>query len=127
MKLDRKIKKLIEVHTLNNVVTGLLTACDLEKLILSICNQCIFKANSNKIKKKQRIFYKLARLFHRGYDEMVMERTKKTVFKISRKDVYKCPSCKKIFRVEPAKEQNCKFDLSRGMIVVTCPNCKLAE
>ena len=127
MKLDNRIKKLIDEHNLSVVMGSLLKVADLEKLILIFSNQCIFKANSDKSKKRRKNWYKLARTFHRAYDELGLERTKKQIFKVARRDTYECQKCKKRFRVDPAKEENCKFDLIRGMMVVTCPNCNNNE
>lgn len=95
--------------------------------MLEFSNQCIFKANAEKGKKRKAAWYKMARIFHRAYDEMILEKTKKHVFKVARRDYYLCPKCKKRFKVDYAKEENCKFELDRGMIVVKCPNCSFSE
>lgn len=94
---------------------------------MEFSNQCIFKANAAKTKKIKRAWYGMARIFHRAYDEMILEKSKKTVFKIAHRDYYMCPKCKKKFKVDYAKEENCKFELDKGMIVVKCPNCGFSE
>ncbi len=127
MKLDGKIKRLVDLHGMDSVMYSLLKSTPLEKLILVFSNQCIFKFNTDKSKKRKRTWYKLARVFHRAYDEVKMEKAKKKVFKSLLKEVYQCQGCKKQFKVDPFKEENCKFDLDRGMVVVKCPNCDKSE
>jgi len=69
----------------------------------------------------------MSRIFHRAYDEINLEKTKKNVFKIARRDYYLCPKCSKKFKADPAKEENCKFELDRAMVIVKCPNCGHTE
>lgn len=127
MKLDNRIKKLIEKNGLNSVLNSVLRATHLEKLMLEFSNRCIFKASAEKVKKRKANWYRIARIFHRAYDEMILEKTKKAVFRIARRDYYLCPKCKKKFKVDHAKEENSKFELDRGVIVVKCPNCGFSE
>jgi hypothetical protein len=126
MRLDKKLRKLIDQNSINMVLSGLLGAISLEKLILGLSNQCVHKANSD-VKKRRKTWYRTARLLHRAYDEINLERSRKAVFRIARVDYYECPSCKKRFKVDAFNEKNCKFDLNRGTIVVTCPFCSRSE
>jgi len=127
MKLSSRVRKLIEKNSLSGVLDGVLRTTTLDKLLMEFSNQCIFRANAEKVKKRKRAWYAMARIFHRAYDEMILEKTKKAVFKVARRDYYLCPKCKKRFKVEYAKEENCKFELDKGMIVVKCPNCSFSE
>lgn len=127
MKLDHRIKKLIDLSGVGSLVCSVLKATTLDKLLLEFSNQCIFRANYEKTNKRKKSWYAMARVFHRAYDEMILEKQKKVVFKIARRDYYLCPKCKKRFKVDPAKEENCKFELDKGMIVVKCPNCNHSE
>jgi transcription initiation factor IIE alpha subunit len=127
MKLDSKIKKLIEKNSFSSVLNSVMRGAPLEKLMLEFSNQCVFKANASKTRKAQRSWYNIARVFHRAYDEMILEKTKKVIFKVNRRDIYLCPKCKKKFKVDAAKEENCKFELDRGFVVAKCPNCGFTE
>lgn len=127
MKLDRRIKKLIDANGAGSVISCVLGNTTLDKLLLEFSNQCIFKAGAEKVKKRKRSWYGMARIFHRAYDEINLEKQKKSVFKIVRRDYYLCPKCNKKFKVDYAREENCKFELDRGVIVVKCPNCGHSE
>lgn len=127
MKLDTRIKKLIEKNGFSSVLNSMMRGAPLEKMMLEICNQCVFKANAVKSGKQKRAWYNVARIFHRAYDELNMEKTKKAVFKVARRDIYLCPKCKKKFKADAAKEENCKFELDRGVVVVKCPDCGFSE
>lgn len=127
MKLDSKMKKLIEQNSFSGVLNGLLKVTSLEKLMLEICNQCVFKSNSDKTKKRRYQWHRAARALHRLYDELNQEKKKRNVFKVMRRDYYLCPKCKKKFRVDPLKGENCAFILDRGMVVVKCPHCGFSE
>lgn len=127
MKLGTKIKRLIEKNSFNSVLNAVITGTPLEKVMLEICNQCVFKANACKSGKQRRAWYNMARVFHRAYDELNMEKSRKAHFKVARRDIYLCPKCKKKFKVDAAKEENCKFELDRGVVVAKCPNCSFSE
>ena len=127
MKLDAKVKRLVDTNSFQSVLYSLLRILPLEKLILAFSNQCIFLANSEKTNKRIKSWYRLARVFHRAYDEMILEKQKRNVFKIIRRDYCLCPKCKKKFRIDPAKQENCKFELDIGAIVITCPHCGKKE
>jgi DNA-directed RNA polymerase subunit RPC12/RpoP len=127
IKLSSRVRKLIEKNSLSGVIDGVLRTTTLDKLLMEFSNQCIFRANAEKVKKRKASWYKMARVFHRACDEMTLEKTKKHVFKVARRDIYLCPKCKKKFKVDYAKEENCKFELDRGLIVVKCPNCSFCE
>lgn len=68
----------------------------------------------------------VARLVHRAMDELKLEKEKKTIFKIARRDIYTC-KCNKRFYVDPLHDKNCAFDVNRGLVVVTCPACGKKE
>jgi DNA-directed RNA polymerase subunit RPC12/RpoP len=127
MKLSVKIKRLIEKNSFDSVLNCVMGQAPLDRILMACSNECVFKASKAKTKKASKAWYKMARVFHRAYDEMLLEKKKKVVFKISRRDIYLCPKCKKKFKVEPSTEENCKFELDRGMIVVKCPNCGHSE
>jgi len=127
MKLKNKMTQLIDQFTLSGVLDSILTATTFEKLILQFSNECIYKANYAKTKKLRKQWYHVARVFHRAYDEIILEKTKKKVFKVVRRDYYLCPKCKKKFIVDPAKQENCKYDIDKRFTVVTCPNCGFTE
>ncbi len=127
MKLDNRIKKLVEQNGINSVLNSVLKVTPLDKLLMEFSNQCIFKANASRTKKATKAWYAMARVFHRAYDEMILEKTKKAVFKVARRDYYLCPKCKKKFKVDHAKQENSKFELDKGMVVVKCQNCGFSE
>ena len=129
MKLGTKIKRLVEKNSFSSVLNAVMHQTPLEKLMLEFCNQCVFKAHAVKSGKQSRAWYNVARNFHRAFDELNLEKTKKKVFKIVRRDYYLCPNakCKKKFIVDAMKETNCHFELDRGMVVVKCPNCGFSE
>jgi len=127
MKLGSKIKRLIEKNSFSSVLNSVIQAAPLEKIMLEMCNQCVLKANASKTKKARRAWYNMARVFHRAYDELNMEKSRKAHFKVVRRDIYLCPKCKKKFKVDAAGEENCKFDLDRGIVVAKCPNCSFSE
>jgi len=127
MKLSVKMKQLIEKFCLNSVLDSILQATTYDKLLLQFSNQCVYKANNAKTKKLRKQWYHIARIFHRAYDEILLEKTKKKVFKVVRRDFYLCPKCKKRFQVDAARELNCKYDMDKRFCVVTCPNCSFSE
>lgn len=127
MKFRTALKKLLTKYTVNEVVGGLLDVQPWEQLLLTLSNQCIFRANSTKNKKKKRDCYRQARVFHRALDEITLEKKGKIIFKIARRDTYQCQKCKKQFRVDVGKEENAKFDLDKGIVMVTCPGCGVCE
>lgn len=127
MKLDRRIKKLIDANNISSVISSVLKTTTLDKLLLQFSNQCVFRATEEKTNKRKKSWYAMARVFHRAYDEMILEKQKKVVFKVAHRDYYLCPKCKKKFKVDPAKEENCKFEVDKSMIVVKCPNCSHSE
>jgi len=124
-KVYRTIRKLLKTYTPDQIVSDLIDQVLIEKLVIIFCNQCVFKSNLNSNKKKKKAWYGLARMFHRAKDELQLEKEKKNIFKVSRKDIYEC-KCKKRFYVDPVLEKNCLFDMDRG-ILVTCPGCGLSE
>lgn len=127
MKLNKKIKKLIDEHSFSTILNSVIASAPLDKLLLEMSNQCVFKSNAIHSKKMQKIWYNAARSLHRAYDEVNMEKTRKAAFKVVRRDYYLCPKCKKKFKADASKEENCKFELDRGMVVVKCPNCAFSE
>lgn len=122
----RIIRRLLKTSTPESVVGDLIAQITFEKLLMILCNQCVFKSNTDINKKKRKIWYRTARSVHRTMDELKLEKAKKTVFRISRRDVYQC-KCKKKFYVDASIDKNCVFDVDRGVVVVTCPYCGITE
>jgi hypothetical protein len=122
MKLTTLMKKLLVKYPLDNLIAAFLQAVEWDKFLLKVSNRCIGLAYHAKGKKKKREWMHQARLFHRAYDEINLTKKGRTIFKISRRDIYEC-KCKKRFRVDPTKELNVKFDLDTSALVVTCPYC----
>ena len=127
MKLDSRIKKILAQNPPNAVVSSLIRQLGHEKLLLYIANQCVFKVTSEKSKKRKKVWHNLSRLFHRAYDEINLEKSKKMIFKVVRRDYYECQKCKNRFKVDPMKEENCKYEIDRGMVLVKCPGCGTSE
>jgi DNA-directed RNA polymerase subunit RPC12/RpoP len=127
IKTSRIVEKILKKYGEKTIVTGLLESLDWGELLLQLSNRCIFRASAERNKKKQREWYRQARIFHRALDEIKLEKKGKIKFKVVRKDIYECQKCKKRFKVDPAKEENAKFDLDKGMVVVTCPGCGIVE
>lgn len=125
-KCYRVIRKLLKTTTPEVVTNNLLDQIELEKLLMIMCNECVFKSNSILNKKKKKAWYGVARLIHRAMDELKLEKEKKTIFKVSRRDIYTC-KCKKRFYVDPLHDKNCAFDVDRGLVIVTCPHCGKKE
>lgn len=123
MRLSVKLHKIIEEHTIDGVLAELLDSIELEKLLLGLSNKCVNKAYHQETNKLEAGWMGAARIFHRACDEIKFEKAGKNEFTITRKDTYECPKCKNKFKVDAAKEENAKFDLSRSTIIVTCPNC----
>lgn len=127
MKLSKIIARLVAKHTLPTILNEFLKHMPWEQVLQTLCNQCIINAYGAKTKKKSKEWYHLGRLFHRAMDEIKAEKgKKKPVFRVARVDVYEC-KCKKRFKVDAAKQLNCKFDLGKGTMLVTCPNCGRSE
>jgi hypothetical protein len=127
MRLDGKLKKILAQNTPGMVISSLIKNIGQEKFLLYVANQCLYKSNAEKNKRRKRNWYNLSRLFHRAYDEINLEKSKKVVFKVARRDFYECQKCKKRFKVDPVKEENCIFEVDRGMVIVKCPNCGVTE
>jgi len=123
MNLDKIIERMIEKHSLRNVLGQFLELQPFDKFLLALANHCVFSAQNAK-KKDQNKWYRMARVLHRARDEMVM---KNKPFKIARKDMYHCSKCDKKFQVDPATELNIKLNLIEGLLIVTCPFCGLQE
>lgn len=123
MKLNKIIEKLLEKHTVSNLLEEILAVSPWEKLLLTMANKCVYRVGLEKRKKNKQKWYRMARILHRAFDEMGLEN--KGLFKIARMDVYECKKCKKRFKVDAAKETNCVFSLDKSAMVVTCPGCKL--
>jgi uncharacterized protein YbaR (Trm112 family) len=109
--------------SLFSIIDRLLKNYSWEELLQLLSNRAVFNAQSDRERRKK--WYALARLFHRAMDELKMK--EKESFEVSYKDIYTCPKCKHRFRVQPEKELNCKFDMDRSVMLVSCPYCKKAE
>jgi hypothetical protein len=125
-KVYRVIRKLLKTSTPEDIASDFLEQVTFEKLLKIFCNQCVFKSHSDHNKARQKTWYGMARLFHRAMDELKLEKEKKSIFKISKCEVYQC-KCKKKFYVDPLSEKNCIFEVDRGVVVVTCPQCGKSE
>jgi hypothetical protein len=126
MKLSTVMKKLLAKHQLGDLVAAFLQVSSWDKLLLMLSNRCVGLAYHAKGKKKKHEWMAQARILHRAYDEITLEKKEKRIFKVSRRDIYEC-KCKKRFRVDAGKEQNVKYDLDKGILAVTCPHCGKSE
>lgn len=125
-KVYRVIRKLLKTYTADNIASDFIEQVQFDKLLKIFCNQCVYKSHSDPSKSRQKTWYGIARIFHRAMDELKLEKEKKSIFKISKCEVYQC-KCKKKFYVDPLTEKNCVFAVDRGVIVVTCPECGKSE
>lgn len=127
MKLSTVMKKLLVKHQLGDIVASFLQVVSWDKLLLMMSNRCVGLAYDAKGKKKKHEWMAQARILHRAYDEITLEKKGKKVFKVTRRDIYECPKCKNRFRVDSGKEQNVKYDLDKEILAVTCPGCGNSE
>jgi len=105
MKLSTVMTKLLAKHSLGDLVSAFLQVSSWDKLLLMMSNRCVGLAYHAKGKRKKHEWMAQARILHRAYDEIVLEQKGKKAFKVSRRDIYECPKCKKRFYRLPREER----------------------
>ena len=124
--LKKAMKKLLVERPTQEIANAILDTVPWDKLMLALANVCCFNANQAKIKKQKKGWVARSRVLHRAMDEIYLQKSHGSPFKITRRDIYTC-KCKKRFVVDPSTEKNIAWSLDQCEFVVTCPYCSKKE
>lgn len=124
--VKKVVEKLLVDRRPEEIAEAVLSSISWDRLLLAFANVAWNQGQKQPEKKLKKAWMGRGRIFHRAMDETYLKKSKGSIFKITRKDVYLC-TCKKRFIVDAVADKNIAYDSTQCEFIVTCPGCGKQE